>query len=101
MEVSVSCNRDTLYALRTLPDGVENEVIATIRKTFSLARSDAVQLFQVLMECMKHKDVVSWPPQVSKGVSTWSPDESSGSDCSFLDLPDYCVLCGFGGQSRH
>ncbi|XP_023672877.2 transient receptor potential cation channel subfamily M member 7-like [Paramormyrops kingsleyae] len=43
----------------TLPDGVENEVIATIRKTFSLTRSGAVQLFQVLMECMKHKEVIT------------------------------------------
>ncbi|KAL4660736.1 transient receptor potential cation channel subfamily M member 7-like [Arapaima gigas] len=42
-----------------LPDGVETEVIATIKKTFSLSRSDAVHLFQTLMECMKYKDVIS------------------------------------------
>ncbi|KPP71649.1 hypothetical protein Z043_109419, partial [Scleropages formosus] len=42
-----------------LPDGVETEVIATIKKTFSLSRSDAAHLFQTLIECMKYKDVIS------------------------------------------
>uniref|UniRef100_A0A8C9SSL9 non-specific serine/threonine protein kinase n=1 Tax=Scleropages formosus TaxID=113540 RepID=A0A8C9SSL9_SCLFO len=47
------------HVYKHLPDGVETEVIATIKKTFSLSRSDAAHLFQTLIECMKYKDVIS------------------------------------------
>uniref|UniRef100_A0A673AYZ5 non-specific serine/threonine protein kinase n=1 Tax=Sphaeramia orbicularis TaxID=375764 RepID=A0A673AYZ5_9TELE len=36
-----------------LPDGVETDIIATIKKTFNFSQSDAIHLFQTLMECMK------------------------------------------------
>uniref|UniRef100_A0A8C2FK67 non-specific serine/threonine protein kinase n=1 Tax=Cyprinus carpio TaxID=7962 RepID=A0A8C2FK67_CYPCA len=40
-----------------LPDGVEVDIIATIKKTFNFSQSDALHLFQTLMECMKNKDL--------------------------------------------
>uniref|UniRef100_A0A8C7MHX3 non-specific serine/threonine protein kinase n=1 Tax=Oncorhynchus kisutch TaxID=8019 RepID=A0A8C7MHX3_ONCKI len=40
-----------------LPDGVETEIIATIKKTFNFSHSDAMHLFQTLVECMKSKEL--------------------------------------------
>uniref|UniRef100_A0A8C7VAZ6 non-specific serine/threonine protein kinase n=1 Tax=Oncorhynchus mykiss TaxID=8022 RepID=A0A8C7VAZ6_ONCMY len=42
-----------------LPDGVEIEIIATIKKTFNFSHSDAIHLFQTLMECMKSKELIT------------------------------------------
>uniref|UniRef100_A0A8C1REA8 Transient receptor potential cation channel, subfamily M, member 7 n=1 Tax=Cyprinus carpio TaxID=7962 RepID=A0A8C1REA8_CYPCA len=42
-----------------LPDGVEVDIIATIKKTFNFSQSDALHLFQTLMECMKNKELVN------------------------------------------
>ncbi|KAM9423415.1 transient receptor potential cation channel subfamily M member 7 isoform 3-T3 [Salvelinus alpinus] len=42
-----------------LPDGVETEIIATIKKTFNFSHSDAMHLFQTLMECMKSKELIT------------------------------------------
>uniref|UniRef100_A0A672JR38 non-specific serine/threonine protein kinase n=1 Tax=Salarias fasciatus TaxID=181472 RepID=A0A672JR38_SALFA len=42
-----------------LPDGVETDIIATIKKTFNFSQSDAIHLFQTVMECMKSKELVS------------------------------------------
>uniref|UniRef100_A0A8C3AAF2 non-specific serine/threonine protein kinase n=1 Tax=Cyclopterus lumpus TaxID=8103 RepID=A0A8C3AAF2_CYCLU len=42
----------------SLPDGVETDIIATIKKTFNFSQSDAIHLFQTLMECMKSKELV-------------------------------------------
>ncbi|KAI4894336.1 hypothetical protein NFI96_025121 [Prochilodus magdalenae] len=42
-----------------LPDGVETDIIATIKKTFNLSQNDAVHLFQTLMECMKNKELIT------------------------------------------
>lgn len=41
-----------------LPDGVENDIVATIKKTFNFSQSEAIHLFQTLMECMKSKELV-------------------------------------------
>uniref|UniRef100_A0A673GYX5 non-specific serine/threonine protein kinase n=1 Tax=Sinocyclocheilus rhinocerous TaxID=307959 RepID=A0A673GYX5_9TELE len=41
---------------RALPDGVEADIITTIKKTFNFSQSDALHLFQTLMECMKNKE---------------------------------------------
>lgn len=41
-----------------LPDGVEADIITTIKKTFNFSQSDALHLFQTLMECMKSKELV-------------------------------------------
>uniref|UniRef100_A0A669DQD3 non-specific serine/threonine protein kinase n=1 Tax=Oreochromis niloticus TaxID=8128 RepID=A0A669DQD3_ORENI len=37
-----------------LPDGVETDIIATIKKTFNFSQGEAIHLFQTLMECMKN-----------------------------------------------
>ncbi|XP_072574041.1 transient receptor potential cation channel subfamily M member 7 isoform X2 [Paramormyrops kingsleyae] len=42
-----------------LPEGVETEIIATIKKTFNFGQCDAIHLFQKLMECMKSKDLIT------------------------------------------
>ncbi|KAF7212948.1 transient receptor potential cation channel subfamily M member 7, partial [Nothobranchius furzeri] len=42
-----------------LPDGVETDIIATIKKTFNFSQSDAIHLFQTLMECMKSKELIT------------------------------------------
>uniref|UniRef100_A0A673GYW4 non-specific serine/threonine protein kinase n=1 Tax=Sinocyclocheilus rhinocerous TaxID=307959 RepID=A0A673GYW4_9TELE len=42
---------------RALPDGVEADIITTIKKTFNFSQSDALHLFQTLMECMKNKEL--------------------------------------------
>ena len=38
---------------------MEADIIATIKKTFNFSHSDAIHLFQTLMECMKSKELVS------------------------------------------
>ncbi|KAB5574590.1 hypothetical protein PHYPO_G00210700 [Pangasianodon hypophthalmus] len=43
----------------SLPDGVELDIIATIKKTFNFSQNDAVHLFQTLMECMKNKELIT------------------------------------------
>uniref|UniRef100_A0A8D0AJF7 non-specific serine/threonine protein kinase n=1 Tax=Sander lucioperca TaxID=283035 RepID=A0A8D0AJF7_SANLU len=43
----------------SLPDGVETDIIATIKKTFNFSHSDAIHLFQTLMECMKSKELIT------------------------------------------
>lgn len=50
--------RLTVLLHRRLPDGVEADIIATIKKTFNFSQSDAIHLFQTLMECMKNKELV-------------------------------------------
>ncbi|XP_065114035.1 transient receptor potential cation channel subfamily M member 7 isoform X2 [Paramisgurnus dabryanus] len=42
-----------------LPDGIEADIIATIKKTFNFSQSDALHLFQTLMECMKNKELIT------------------------------------------
>ncbi|XP_015253028.1 PREDICTED: transient receptor potential cation channel subfamily M member 7 isoform X2 [Cyprinodon variegatus] len=42
-----------------LPDGVETDIIATIKKTFNFSQGEAIHLFQKLMECMKSKELIT------------------------------------------
>ncbi|KAL1007574.1 hypothetical protein UPYG_G00088560 [Umbra pygmaea] len=42
-----------------LPDGLETDILATIKKTFNFSHSDALHLFQTLMECMKSKELIT------------------------------------------
>ncbi|MGH0162016.1 UNVERIFIED_CONTAM: hypothetical protein FKN15_002806 [Acipenser sinensis] len=42
-----------------LPDGVESEIISTIKRTFNFSQSEAIHLFQMLMECMKNKELIT------------------------------------------
>ncbi|KAM4596559.1 transient receptor potential cation channel subfamily M member 7 isoform 1-T1 [Fundulus diaphanus] len=43
----------------SLPDGVETDIIATIKKTFNFSQSEAIHLFQKLMECMRSKELIT------------------------------------------
>uniref|UniRef100_A0A673I7L0 non-specific serine/threonine protein kinase n=1 Tax=Sinocyclocheilus rhinocerous TaxID=307959 RepID=A0A673I7L0_9TELE len=54
-----SQDKTCVYVCRALPDGVEADIIATIKKTFNFSQSDALHLFQTLMECMRNKELVS------------------------------------------
>lgn len=47
------------FNLRNVPEGAEPEIISTIKKTFNFGQSEAVHLFQTLLECMKKKELVS------------------------------------------
>ncbi|XP_053573415.1 transient receptor potential cation channel subfamily M member 7 [Bombina bombina] len=42
-----------------LPEGSESEIISTIKKTFNFSQSEAVHLFQTVMECMKSKELIT------------------------------------------
>ncbi|XP_027500401.1 transient receptor potential cation channel subfamily M member 7 isoform X1 [Corapipo altera] len=42
-----------------VPEGAEPEIISTIKKTFNFGQSEAVHLFQTLMECMKKKELIT------------------------------------------
>ncbi|XP_034516879.1 transient receptor potential cation channel subfamily M member 7 isoform X4 [Ailuropoda melanoleuca] len=43
----------------SLPDAAEPDIISTIKKTFNFGQSEAVHLFQTLMECMKRKELIT------------------------------------------
>uniref|UniRef100_UPI00311CE165 Green fluorescent protein,Transient receptor potential cation channel subfamily M member 7 n=1 Tax=Mus musculus TaxID=10090 RepID=UPI00311CE165 len=42
-----------------LPDAAEPDIISTIKKTFNFGQSEAVHLFQTMMECMKKKELIT------------------------------------------
>lgn len=42
-----------------LPDGADSEIISTIKKTFNFSQSEAIHLFQIVMECMKNKELIT------------------------------------------
>ncbi|KAM4749007.1 transient receptor potential cation channel subfamily M member 7-like [Rhinophrynus dorsalis] len=42
-----------------LPEGMESRIIATIKKTFNLNKSEAVLLFQTVMACMRKKEFIT------------------------------------------
>ncbi|XP_078097237.1 transient receptor potential cation channel subfamily M member 7 isoform X2 [Mustelus asterias] len=42
-----------------LPDGLELEILTTIKKTFNFSQSEAHHLFQTLMECMKTRELIT------------------------------------------
>ncbi|XP_063025841.1 transient receptor potential cation channel subfamily M member 7 [Melospiza melodia melodia] len=42
-----------------VPEGAEPEIISTIKKTFNFGQSEAVHLFQTLLECMKKKELIT------------------------------------------
>ncbi|XP_060150251.1 transient receptor potential cation channel subfamily M member 7 isoform X3 [Globicephala melas] len=42
-----------------LHDAAEPDIISTIKKTFNFGQSEAVHLFQTLMECMKRKELIT------------------------------------------
>lgn len=66
---------------RRLPDGVEADIIATIKKTFNFSQSDAIHLFQTLMECMKSKELVCWSGPVLPAAATLAEVLKGGQTC--------------------
>ncbi|XP_067827311.1 transient receptor potential cation channel subfamily M member 7 isoform X2 [Heptranchias perlo] len=42
-----------------LPDGLELEILTTIKKTFNFSQSEAHHLFQTLLECMKARELIT------------------------------------------
>ncbi|KAM9313268.1 transient receptor potential cation channel subfamily M member 7 [Gastrophryne carolinensis] len=42
-----------------LPEGLDSEIISTIKKTFNFSQAEAVHLFQIVMECMKKKELIT------------------------------------------
>uniref|UniRef100_A0A672SBN6 non-specific serine/threonine protein kinase n=1 Tax=Sinocyclocheilus grahami TaxID=75366 RepID=A0A672SBN6_SINGR len=70
-----------------LPDGVEADIIATIKKTFNFSQSDALHLFQTLMECMKNKDLnFVTSPLTSSRVCVFTGTNASAFDQLVLTL---------------
>uniref|UniRef100_A0A8C4MA88 non-specific serine/threonine protein kinase n=1 Tax=Equus asinus asinus TaxID=83772 RepID=A0A8C4MA88_EQUAS len=59
-----------------LPDAAEPDIISTIKKTFNFGQSEAVHLFQTLMECMKRKELVS---RFQQNKSLFSPIQSTNA----------------------
>ena len=59
MEFEISGLHCVSSYFRNLPDAAEPDIISTIKKTFNFGQSEAVHLFQTLMECMKRKELVS------------------------------------------
>uniref|UniRef100_A0A4W4HBU2 non-specific serine/threonine protein kinase n=1 Tax=Electrophorus electricus TaxID=8005 RepID=A0A4W4HBU2_ELEEL len=58
-----------------LPDGVEIDILATIKKTFNFSHNDAVHLFHTLMECMKNKDLVNGLSQTAHSTDASAFDQ--------------------------
>ena len=59
MEFEISGLSYVSSYFRNLHDAAEPDIISTIKKTFNFGQSEAVHLFQTLMECMKRKELVS------------------------------------------
>lgn len=45
--------------IRLLSDGVKDQLLVTIQKTFNYSRGQAQQIFLMVMECMKKRALVS------------------------------------------
>lgn len=54
-----------------LPDAAEPDIISTIKKTFNFGQSEAVHLFQTMMECMKKKRAYHCFPYWFRGPSRY------------------------------
>uniref|UniRef100_G1SJ36 non-specific serine/threonine protein kinase n=1 Tax=Oryctolagus cuniculus TaxID=9986 RepID=G1SJ36_RABIT len=68
-----------------LPDAAEPDIISTIKKTFNFGQSEAVHLFQTLMECMKKKELVSGFEQ-NKPLNFFQSTNASAFDQLILTL---------------
>lgn len=52
---------------RIINESLRDQLLVTIQKTFNYNRTQAHQLFIILMECMKKKELVSILKVVQKG----------------------------------
>lgn len=55
------------FSLRIINESLRDQLLVTIQKTFNYNRNQAHQLFVILMECMKKKELVSVLKVVHKG----------------------------------
>lgn len=53
-----SCDRVLFVLRRLLSDSVKDQLLVTIQKTFNYSRSQAQQIFLMVMECMKKRALV-------------------------------------------
>lgn len=58
MRVLGQCDTVFFVDLRLLSDGVKDQLLVTIQKTFNYSRSQAQQIFLMVMECMKKRALV-------------------------------------------
>lgn len=50
-----------MFLLRRLvSESVKDQLLVTIQKTFNYSRSQAQQIFLMVMECMKKRALVGW-----------------------------------------
>ena len=47
------------FSFRIISESLRDQLLVTIQKTFNYNRNQAHQLFIILMECMKKKELVS------------------------------------------
>lgn len=59
MRVMGQCDTALSVDLRLLSDGVKDQLLVTIQKTFNYSRGQAQQIFLMVMECMKKRALVS------------------------------------------
>lgn len=55
------------FSFRIISESLRDQLLVTIQKTFNYNRNQAHQLFVILMECMKKKELVSVLKVVHKG----------------------------------
>ncbi|XP_033847678.2 transient receptor potential cation channel subfamily M member 1-like [Periophthalmus magnuspinnatus] len=70
----------------TVSEGVKDQLLVTIQKTFNYSRSQAQQIFLMVTECMKKKSLVGF----SRG------DQSSSSSSPY-DVTFFLIITEFGG----
>lgn len=72
---------------RTINESLRDQLLVTIQKTFNYSKSQSHQLFAIIMECMKKKELVS--------VFSFFPNTFHGESCFLVFLPCACFdgLC--------
>lgn len=58
LRVVGQCDTAPFVDLRLLSDGVKDQLLVTIQKSFNYSRSQAQQIFLMVMECMKKRALV-------------------------------------------
>ena len=67
---------------RTINESLRDQLLVTIQKTFNYSKSQSHQLFAIIMECMKKKELVS--------VFSFFPNTFRGESCFHVSLRRVC-----------
>ena len=51
---------------RVINESLRDQLLVTMQKTFNYGKTQSHQLFAIIMECMKKKELVSVPSVISK-----------------------------------